>query len=107
MKSIDDTDRKETLTTWALATSNVSKTSKKDGAPTTKAEESMRHQSDFMISRRDFLMAIAATAAGTGTGVQAAAAAVPSLKDTCKGIFLIGTALDFRTPDEFTAIELD
>jgi GH35 family endo-1,4-beta-xylanase len=66
----------------------------------------MRHQSDFMISRRDFLAAIAAAAA-TGTGAPAAAAAVPSLKDTCRDIFLIGTALDFRTPNEFTPVELD
>src|SRR5438128_5134723 len=61
----------------------------------------------FMISRRDFLAAIAAAAAGGGAGAQAAAAAVPSLKDACKDIFLIGTALDFRTPDELTPVELD
>jgi GH35 family endo-1,4-beta-xylanase len=36
-----------------------------------------------------------------------AESAPPSLKDACKGLFLIGTAFDFRTPGEFTSAELD
>jgi GH35 family endo-1,4-beta-xylanase len=34
-------------------------------------------------------------------------AATASLKDAYKGIFPIGTALDFRTPNEFNAAEID
>jgi len=30
-----------------------------------------------------------------------------SLKDACRDLFLVGTALDFRSPTEFTAAELD
>ena len=37
----------------------------------------------------------------------ARAAVIPSLKDACKDMFLIGTALDFRTANEFNAEELD
>ena len=36
-----------------------------------------------------------------------AAAGTPSLKDAFKDIFLIGTALDFRTANEFSPAELD
>src|SRR5688572_3237176 len=61
---------------------------------------------DLRISRRDFLAVSAAAIAVPLTGGRAAAA-IPSLKDACKGIFLIGTALDFRTANEFTAAELD
>jgi GH35 family endo-1,4-beta-xylanase len=59
-----------------------------------------------MISRRDFLAGTAAIVVRTGAAAQAAAA-VPSIKDVCKDMFLIGTALDFRTPNEFTAADLD
>jgi GH35 family endo-1,4-beta-xylanase len=55
------------------------------------------------MSRRDFL----ATAAALPFVTARAGAAPPSLKDACKGMFLIGTALDFRTPTEFTSAELD
>jgi GH35 family endo-1,4-beta-xylanase len=65
----------------------------------------MRPQRDFTISRRDFLAAL--TAALALPAAVARAAAVPSLKDACRDMFLIGTALDFRTPDEFNAVELD
>jgi GH35 family endo-1,4-beta-xylanase len=55
------------------------------------------------LSRRDFLATVAALPAlAVRTG-----AAVPSLKDACRGLFLIGTAFDFRTPAEFTGAELD
>jgi endo-1,4-beta-xylanase len=56
------------------------------------------------LSRRAFLATVAATL--PALGIRGASAA-PSLKDAYKGIFLIGTALDFRTPAEFTAAELD
>ncbi len=57
------------------------------------------------LSRRDFLVAVgAATVSTAGLGAQSK---VPSLKDACSGVFLIGTALDFRSPTEFTAAELD
>ena len=52
------------------------------------------------MSRRSFLAAAAAA-------VVSPAAGAPSLKDACRGAFLIGTALDFRMPDEFSAAELD
>src|SRR3954454_10500041 len=52
------------------------------------------------ISRRSFLAAAAAA-------VVSPAAGAPSLKDACRGAFLIGTALDFRMPDEFSVAELD
>lgn len=65
------------------------------------------------LSRRDFLVA-AAAASTAGLRAQAAplrqeaaaGQAVPSLKDACRGVFLIGGAFDFRTPTEFTAAEL-
>ena len=56
------------------------------------------------LSRRDFLAAVAATLPAARIGAQAA---VPSLKDACRGVFLIGAAFDFRTPTEFTAPEID
>ena len=57
------------------------------------------------LSRRDFLAAIgAATATTAGISAQSG---MPSLKDACRGVFLIGTAFDFRSPTEFTAAELD
>ena len=55
------------------------------------------------LSRRDFL----ATAAALPLVTARAGAAPPSLKDACKGMFLIGAAFDFRTPTEFTSAELD
>jgi len=70
----------------------------------------MRNHSDFTISRRDFLaaaVAVGAAAAAPPAGALAAAAPGPSLKDACSGMFLLGTALDFRTPNEFTPEELD
>ena len=66
----------------------------------------IRRQPDFRISRRDFLTAGAVALAGPSIGARAAAE-TPSLKEACKDIFLIGTALDFRTATEFTAAELD
>jgi len=54
-----------------------------------------------MISRRGFLAGVTAALAFPRGGE------VPSLKDACKDMFLIGTALDFRTPNEFNAGELD
>ena len=67
------------------------------------------------LSRRDFLVAVGAAASTTGLRAQtvplrqeaSAGQAVPSLKDACRGVFLIGTALDFRTPAEFTAAEIN
>jgi GH35 family endo-1,4-beta-xylanase len=55
------------------------------------------------LSRREFLAAVAATLPATSIGAQTA---VPSLKDACKGVFLIGTAFDIRTPTEFTDAEV-
>src|ERR1051325_7888412 len=62
-------------------------------------------QNVFVMSRRNFL-ATAAALASTATFARAAAG-TPSLKDACKDLFLIGTALDFRTPTEFSPVELD
>lgn len=59
-----------------------------------------------MILRREFLAAIAASLVGGRAGAQGAPNA-RSMKDAFNGIFLIGTALDFRTPDEFSAAELE
>jgi len=57
------------------------------------------------ISRRTFLAAT--TAAVVGSGIPTSAAAeTPALKDVYKDAFLIGSALDFRRPDEFDATEL-
>ena len=57
------------------------------------------------LSRRDFLVAAVAAAASTA-GIRAQTV-VPSLKDVCRGVFLIGTAFDFRTPTEFTPAEIN
>jgi GH35 family endo-1,4-beta-xylanase len=57
------------------------------------------------LSRRDFLVTIGAATASTA-GIRAQSR-MPSLKDACRGVFLIGTAFDFRSPTEFTAAELD
>ena len=66
----------------------------------------IRRQPDFRISRRDFLTAGAVALACPSIGARAAAE-IPSLKEACKDIFLLGTALDFRTATEFSAAELD
>jgi GH35 family endo-1,4-beta-xylanase len=56
------------------------------------------------LSRREFVAAAAAVLPIIGGG--RAGAAAPSLKDACRGVFLVGAAFDFRTPTEFTAAEL-
>lgn len=56
------------------------------------------------LSRRDFFATIAAALPALAVPTRAA---VPSLKEACRGVFLIGTAFDFRTPTEFTGAELD
>jgi len=58
----------------------------------------------FELSRRSFLVASAAGLLSTRSRLSAAAA--PSLKDAYKSAFLIGTALDFRGPNDFDATEL-
>jgi GH35 family endo-1,4-beta-xylanase len=58
------------------------------------------------ISRREFLAASAAAIAGPRLAGRAGAG-TPSLKDTFKEMFLIGTALDFRSANEFNPAELD
>jgi GH35 family endo-1,4-beta-xylanase len=57
------------------------------------------------LSRRSFLAAPAAALLASRARL-AAAQAVPSMKDAYRNIFLIGTAQDFRRPDEFDAAEL-
>jgi GH35 family endo-1,4-beta-xylanase len=59
------------------------------------------------VSRRSFLAAAAAAVAAGRFGDRPVHAAGPSMKDAYRGIFLIGTALDFRRPDEFSAAELE
>ena len=59
------------------------------------------------VSRRSFLAAATAALAAGGLDLHAAQAAGPSMKDAYRGAFMIGTALDFRRPDEFTADELN
>jgi GH35 family endo-1,4-beta-xylanase len=59
---------------------------------------------DPRLSRRAFLAAPAALAIARRLDV--AAAALAALKDAYQNVFLIGTALDFRRPDEFTPDEL-
>jgi GH35 family endo-1,4-beta-xylanase len=66
------------------------------------------------LSRRDFLVAVGAATSSAGLRAQSvrlpqegsAGQAVPSLKEACRGVFLIGTAFDFRTPTEFTPAEI-
>jgi GH35 family endo-1,4-beta-xylanase len=69
----------------------------------------------WQISRRSFLATTVAPAfvssrlRGAGTQVSSGLAqttALPSMKDAYRGAFLIGTALDFRRPDEFNDAEL-
>jgi GH35 family endo-1,4-beta-xylanase len=58
------------------------------------------------ISRREFVAGTAATLASHAIAARVAAG-TPSLKDVFEDIFLIGTALDFRTANEFSPAELD
>ena len=57
------------------------------------------------LSRRSFLAA-AGVLLGTRLGASPQVS-TPSLKDAYRNAFLIGAALDFRRPDEFTAVELE
>lgn len=61
---------------------------------------------NFRISRREFLAASAGAVVVDGFAASTAPV-TPSLKDACKDMFLIGTALDFRTPAEFNVAEHD
>ena len=56
------------------------------------------------LSRRSFLAVPAA--ALVAQRISLSAAAVAAIKDAYSNVFLIGTALDFRRPDEFTPDEL-
>jgi GH35 family endo-1,4-beta-xylanase len=58
------------------------------------------------VSRRSFLAVPAAALLGYRARLLAAAQAAASMRDAYKNVFLIGTALDFRRPDEFDAAEL-
>src|SRR5215204_3372668 len=58
------------------------------------------------VSRRSFLAAATAALAAGSFDAQTQAAG-PSMKDACRDAFLIGTALDFRRPNEFSATELE
>ena len=57
------------------------------------------------MERREFIAAIAALAARSPEFLTQAG--TPSLRDACKGMFLIGTALDFRSANEFSTAELE
>jgi GH35 family endo-1,4-beta-xylanase len=58
---------------------------------------------NFGMTRRTF-MAVPAAALLAGR-VSLSAAAIAAMKDAYKNVFLIGTALDFRSPTEFTPEE--
>ena len=58
----------------------------------------------FLLTRRSFLAVPAA--ALFAQRISLSAAAVAAMKDAYRNVFLIGTALDFRRPDEFTPEEL-
>ena len=58
------------------------------------------------LSRRTFLAMPAAAFLASRVRVSAASAAA-ALKDAYRDVFLIGSALDFRRPDEFDATELE
>jgi endo-1,4-beta-xylanase len=58
------------------------------------------------LSRRSFLTATGGALLGTRL-VASPQASTPSLKDAYQRTFLIGAALDFRRPDEFTAADLE
>src|SRR4029453_18273723 len=53
---------------------------------------------EYPMERRDFIAAIAAALTSPASGVFAQAR-TPSLKDASKNMFVIGTALDFRSPN--------
>jgi GH35 family endo-1,4-beta-xylanase len=59
---------------------------------------------NYHLTRRSFLAVPAA--AFFAQQISLSAAAVASMKDAYKNVFLIGTAVDFRRPDEFTPEEL-
>lgn len=59
------------------------------------------------VSRRSFLATAAAAVAAGRFAARPVRAAGPSMKDAYRGSFLIGTALDFRRADEFSAVELE
>jgi len=58
------------------------------------------------MERREFITSIAAAIAAPASMVLGQAG-TPSMKDAFKGLFTIGTALDFRSANEFTATELE
>ena len=58
------------------------------------------------MERREFMAAITAALAAPASRAFAQAS-TPSLKDACKDMFVIGTALDFRSTNEFNPTELD
>jgi len=60
---------------------------------------------NLLLTRRSFLAAPAA--ALFAQRISLSAAAVAAMKDAYRNVFLIGTALDFRRPDEFTSEELE
>jgi GH35 family endo-1,4-beta-xylanase len=57
------------------------------------------------LSRRTFLAVPAAALLTRHVSARQSAAAI-AMKDAYKGVFLIGTAIDFRQPEEFDAAEL-
>jgi GH35 family endo-1,4-beta-xylanase len=57
------------------------------------------------VSRRSFLAVPAVALLGRQVWLSAAAAAL--MKEAYRNVFVIGTVLDFRRPDEFDATELD
>ena len=59
---------------------------------------------NVLLTRRSFLAVPAA--AFFAQRIALSAAAVAAMKDAYRNVFLIGTALDFRRPDEFTPEEL-
>lgn len=63
-------------------------------------------QPSIPLSRRHFLAVPAMALVASRINLRARVAAV-AMKDAYKDVFLIGTALDFRRPDEFTPAELD
>jgi GH35 family endo-1,4-beta-xylanase len=61
------------------------------------------------MERRKFIAAIAVALAAPASEIytQTGTPSFPSLKDACKNLFVIGTALDFRSATEFNPTELD
>jgi GH35 family endo-1,4-beta-xylanase len=58
------------------------------------------------LTRRTFLAVPAAAFFASRATLLARAAAAAAMKDAYANVFLIGTALDFRRPDEFTPAEM-